>query len=178
MDKNDDTAFRLAMGSMTADEYRDASRRRELEHWRRSNRHCGRRATGSVPVSLPRKDLFRQIISLCSVTDFQHCCAFADTLVRYDDFRKTVPSESELSACWTFVIFDWAHGLDFPAWHRLALADEIAEEFGWPPSLSSFSRKEGFSPEDEARRMTTWQTWLNDERERWRPKHSVREVSK
>ena len=125
-----------------------------------------------------RKDLFRQIISLCSVTDFQHCCAFADTLVRYDDFRKTVPSESELSACWTFVIFDWAHGLDFPAWHRLALADEIAEEFGWPVTLAGFSRKEGFPPEDEARRMAAWQTWLNDERERWRPKHSEKEVSK
>ena len=49
MDENDDTAFRLAMGSMTEDEYRDAARRRELEHWRRSNRHCGRCGAGMKP---------------------------------------------------------------------------------------------------------------------------------
>lgn len=77
--------------------------------------------------------------------------------------------ETSILERWTFVIFDWAHGLDFPAWHRLALADEIAEEFGWPEALSGFTRKGGFPPEAENRRMAAWQIWLDDEREKWRP---------
>ena len=87
------------------------------------------------------------------------------------------PEESILER-WTFVIFDWAHGLDFPAWHRLALADEIAEEFGWPATLAGFSRKDGFPPEDEARRMAAWKTWLDEEREKWKPERPEKEVSK
>lgn len=92
--------------------------------------------------------------------------------------KKGREPESSILERWTFVIFDWAHGLDFPAWHRLALADEIAEEFGWPATLAGFSRKKGFPPEDEARRMAAWQTWLDEEREKWKPERPEPEVSK
>lgn len=59
MDDNDDASFRLAMGSMTTDEYRTESRRRELEHWRRSNRRCGRCGAGMEPHPDPAETAFK-----------------------------------------------------------------------------------------------------------------------
>ena len=72
-------------------------------------------------------------------------------------------------ANWLYVIMDWVFALDRTPDVHLALADEIAEEFGWPATLAGFSRKDGFPPEDEARRMAAWQTWLDAERAKWKP---------
>lgn len=90
-------------------------------------------------------------------------------LEKFDMTESRCP-EQEYSSKWMYLIMNWVLNLDRTPDVRLALADEIAEEFGWPEALSSFTRKEGFSPDDEGRRMTAWQSWLDGERAKWKPK--------
>ncbi len=49
----DDRAFRLRMGEMTEEEFREAARAREIAHWRDRNRHCGRCGAVMEPHSNP-----------------------------------------------------------------------------------------------------------------------------
>lgn len=114
--------LRLKLGSMTHDEIKAASRERELEEWRVTNRFCGRCGAPTVPHPDPAERAF--VCTKCGAAAYPRISPAVIVLVSRGDSILLQRNSHYKSANWSLVAGFVDPGEDLEE----AVRREVAEE--------------------------------------------------